>query len=303
MLSDPNLTYDEWWAIWGSSDVKVATKVWRRMRHNMSSDARAWWGPRIEATFSEGFATSGSTGLCAKIIIPLLMRVCGFDIKEWAETGFSHEYISSNSHVLEKSANWLRRLFPSVLAPFAGVPPNQIGPEFYTRGSFVRSFSTPNSAARNYFYRFYYEQEYKDQTCCPRTLQPMCFEALRTNAGCFEWHCAVQETTERVKPRSFTKLVLLDHMDWMPNSLVHDEWIALQRASIPGAKVLWRSAFTNMNAKPFFINLDIEDLSPRWYSKDRVKMMYPGTFLSYTQRSSSVCRRRAVSVPTGSVRS
>ena len=32
-----------------------------------------------------------------------------------------------------------------------------------------------------------------------------------------------------------------------------------------------------------FNNLDIDDLSPTWYSKDRVKM-YPGTFLSYMPR-------------------
>ena len=86
MLRDPNLTYEEWWAVWGSSDAKVATKVWKRMRHTMSSEARAWWDPRIESTFRNGFATSGSTGLCAKLVIPLLVWVCGFDIQKWAET-------------------------------------------------------------------------------------------------------------------------------------------------------------------------------------------------------------------------
>jgi S-adenosylmethionine:diacylglycerol 3-amino-3-carboxypropyl transferase len=77
---------------------------------------------------------------------------------------------------------------------------------------------------------------------------------------------------DRVKHRSFTKLVLLDHINWMPNFIVHDEWVALQRASFPGAQVLWFSAFTMMDDKPFFNNLDVEDLSPRWYSKDCVKM-------------------------------
>ena len=285
MLRDPNLTYDEWWAIWGSSDAETATKVWKRMRHTMSADARAWWDPRIQKTFAKGFATSGSTGFCAKMIIPFLMWMCGFDVQAWAETGFSHEYISKNSHVLERSAVWFRRLFPCILAPFAGVPPNQIGPEFYTTEfyeSILREiFLDPDFGSSNYFYRFYYEGGYKDQTCCPRTLQREYFEPLCANAGCFEWHHAtVQDTMERVKPHSFTKLVLLDHMDWMPNQLVHDEWVALQRATLPGAQILWRSAFTKMDDKPFFNNLDIEDLSPRWYSKDRVKM-YPGTFLSH----------------------
>jgi ubiquinone/menaquinone biosynthesis C-methylase UbiE len=285
MLRDPKLTYEEWWAIWGSSDAQVALRVWKRMRHTMSSSGRKWWDGRIERVFRKGFATSGSTGFAAKILIPFLMYLVGFDIKAWAETGFSHEYISQNSHMIERSAWWFRRLFPSVLAPFAGVPPNQIGPEFYTtefyEGILREIFLDPDFGTTNYFYRFYYDQGYKDQTCCPRTLQEKHFEALRANAGCFEWHHAtVQETMERVKPKSFTKLVLLDHMDWMPNNLVHEEWIALQRATVPGAQILWRSAFTKMDDKPFFNNVDVTDLSPQWYSKDRVKM-YPGTFMAH----------------------
>mmetsp|Transcript_51 Transcript_51/g.99 ORF Transcript_51/g.99 Transcript_51/m.99 type:complete len:706 (-) Transcript_51:255-2372(-) len=289
MLRDPQLTYDEWWAIWGSSDGQVALKVWKRMRHTMSSEARKWWDGRIPQKFEQGFATSGSTGYCAKHMIPFLMRMVGCDIDEWAKTGFSHEYVRQNIHILQRAAIWSKRLFPSVIAPFFGVPPNQIGPEFYTtefyEGILRGVFLDPEFGSSNYFYRFYFENGYKDPTCAPRTLQKKHFEALRSNAGCFEWHHAtVQDTMERVKPHSFTKLVLLDHMDWMPNEVVHDEWIALQRATVPGAQVLWRSAFTTMDDKPFFNNLDIEDLSPVWYPKDRVKM-YPGTFVSHMPRT------------------
>ena len=288
MLRDPNLTYDEWWAIWGLSDVDVTLKVWKRMRHTMSGAGRKWWDGRIERVFRNGFATSGSTGFIVKILIPYLMWVVGFNMREWAETGFSHDYISKNDQFFKRSAWWFRKLFPSILAPFAGVPANQIGPEFYTtefyEGILRQIFLDPDFGKTNYFYRFYCERRYKDQTCCPRTLQKQFFDALRANAGCFEWHHAtVQETMERCQPNSFTKLILLDHMDWMPNSLVHEEWIALQRATVPGAKILWRSAFTSMDDKPFFNNLDIFDLSPKWYSKDRVKT-YPGTFLSLMPR-------------------
>jgi ubiquinone/menaquinone biosynthesis C-methylase UbiE len=288
MLRDPDLTYDEWWGIWGSSDVAIAMKVWKRMRHTMSIAGRKWWDGRIERVFRNGYATSGSTGFAVKCLIPWLMYVVGFDLKAWAATGFSHEYIAKNTQMIENSAWWFRVLFPGLLAPFAGVPESQIGSEFYTvqfyEEIFREIFLDPDFGKTNYFYRFYYEKGYKDQTCCPRTLQPKHFDALRANAGCFEWHHAsVQETMERVKECEFTKLVLLDHMDWMPNEMVHDEWIALQRASVPGAMVLWRSAFTTNDDKPFFNNLDITDLSPEWYSKDRVKM-YPGTFCAYMPR-------------------
>ena len=59
MLRDPELTHEEWWAIWGSSDVVVTLKVWKRMRHTMSGQARMWWDPRIEKTFRKGFAKIG----------------------------------------------------------------------------------------------------------------------------------------------------------------------------------------------------------------------------------------------------
>jgi S-adenosylmethionine-diacylglycerol 3-amino-3-carboxypropyl transferase len=285
MLRDPNLTYEEWWSIWGSSDAAVAAKVWKRMRHTMSADARKWWDPRIVRTFAKGFATSGSCGFAAKWLIPSLMWLVGFDTKEWARNNWSHEYIAKHQYIVTKSARWFRWLFPTILAPFAGVPPNQIGPEFETTEFYEdmlrQIFLDPEFGKHNYFYRFYYEGGYKCQQCCPRTLQKEHFNALRSNAGCFEWHHAsVQQTMERVKPHTFTKLVLLDHMDWMPNSMVHDEWVAIQRASVPGAQILWRSAFKTMDDKPFFNNLPITDLSPEWYSKDRVKT-YPGTFVTY----------------------
>mmetsp|Transcript_17084 Transcript_17084/g.38419 ORF Transcript_17084/g.38419 Transcript_17084/m.38419 type:complete len:704 (+) Transcript_17084:283-2394(+) len=288
MLRDPKLTYEEWWGIWGDSDVETALKVWKRMRHTMSADGRKWWDGRMERVFRQGFATTGSTGFIVRAMLPLFMWVTGFNLREWAESGFSHEYMVRNARVLENSAKWFRWLFPGILAPFAGVPANQIGPEFYTtefyEGILKQIFLDPAFGKSNYFWRFYCERGYKDQTCCPRTLQREHFNALKENSGCFEWHHAtVQETMERVQAATFTKLVLLDHMDWMPNEMVHNEWIALQRATVPGAKILWRSAFTHNDDKPFFNNLDVNDLTPKWYAKDRVKM-YPGTFLSYMPR-------------------
>lgn len=284
MLRDPALTYEEWWSIWGDSDADVAVKVWKRMRHTVSTDARQWWDGRIESTFRNGFAQSGSSGFIVKCFLPYLLWWVGFDSKRWAETGFSHSYIKENAHFLTGAAKWFRRWFPKVLAPFAGVPENQIGPEFETVEFYEdilrEIFLDPDFGQHNYFYRFYFEGGYKCQRCCPRFLQREFFEKLCANASCFEWHHAtVQQTMERVKPHTFTKLILLDHMDWMPNNIVHDEWIALQRATAPGATVLWRSAFTTMDDKPFFNNVDVVDLSPSWYKMDRVKM-YPGTFMA-----------------------
>jgi hypothetical protein len=150
-------------------------RVWKRMRLTMSAGGRKLWDKRIERVFRKGFATSGSTGFAAKFVIPWLMWFVGFDIKAWASSGFSHEYIAQNSQIIERSAWWFRRLFPGILAPIAGVPPNQTGPEFYSVEFYEtilkEIFLDPEFGQTNYFYRFYYEKRYKDQSCCPRTLQ------------------------------------------------------------------------------------------------------------------------------------
>ena len=73
MLRDPKLTYEEWWGIWGDSDVAVALKVWKRMRHTMSAGGRKWWDGRIERVFRKGFVTTGSTGFATRLLIPFLM--------------------------------------------------------------------------------------------------------------------------------------------------------------------------------------------------------------------------------------
>jgi hypothetical protein len=64
MLRDPDLTYDEWWAIWGSSDAAVAMKVWKRMRHTLSVPDASGGMDVSNASFAK-FATSGSTGFAA----------------------------------------------------------------------------------------------------------------------------------------------------------------------------------------------------------------------------------------------
>jgi hypothetical protein len=79
MLRDPDLTYDEWWAI-GDLPVAVAMKVWKRMRHTLSVPDASGGMDVSNASFAR-IRHVGSTGFAAKFLIPWLMYVVGFDIR------------------------------------------------------------------------------------------------------------------------------------------------------------------------------------------------------------------------------
>ena len=276
MLEDPDLTHDEWWAVWGVSDADVALRVWRRMRHTLSFDAQTWWAPRLEATFRAGFAWSGACGWVARRLLPLVSWGVGWDYLAWREAEFSASY---GADAIRRGCRLLSWVMPRLVCPCIGVPVNQVTddfgrPEFYAD---ILTSITADQFRTNYFYRFYFEGRFPSHTCAPRTLQPQHFEALRRNVGCLEWHlCTVQQLMERTPPATFTKVVLLDHLDWMSEPEVAAEWAATQRASVPGALALWRSAGASL--PPWYqANLDVRAESPEWYARDRVKT-YLGTW-------------------------
>jgi S-adenosylmethionine-diacylglycerol 3-amino-3-carboxypropyl transferase len=105
----------------------------------------------------------------------------------------------------------------------------------------------------NYFWRVYIHGHYSPQ-CCPEYLKPKNFLALK--AGIVDSinpnTCTVTEFLHLNRDR-LTKLVLLDHMDWMssyyPEALV-EEWNAIIARSADNARVIFRSA----HRSPAYLN-------------------------------------------------
>jgi S-adenosylmethionine-diacylglycerol 3-amino-3-carboxypropyl transferase len=97
----------------------------------------------------------------------------------------------------------------------------------------------------NYFWRVYVHGHYA-RHCCPEYLKPTNFAALKAGLiDCVNLNtCAVTDFLHLTRER-LTKLVLLDHMDWMssyhPEALV-EEWNAILARAADGARVIFRSA-------------------------------------------------------------
>lgn len=97
----------------------------------------------------------------------------------------------------------------------------------------------------NHFWRLYLQGHYT-RDCCPTYLTPSGFEILKAGAvQRIEVHTATLTDHLRRDARPVSRLVLLDHMDWMSNAMpeaLAEEWHWLLRRATPGAIALFRSA-------------------------------------------------------------
>ncbi len=96
----------------------------------------------------------------------------------------------------------------------------------------------------NYFWRVYITGQYTPD-CCPEYLRPECFQRLKEGlADRVHVHTDSVEGFLRSSDQTFSRYVLLDHMDWLSTyrfHLLESEWQAILDRARPSARILWRS--------------------------------------------------------------
>lgn len=96
----------------------------------------------------------------------------------------------------------------------------------------------------NYFWRVYITGRYTPE-CCPEYLKADNFQRLKDGlVDRVHVHTASVERFLRETDQSFSRFVLLDHMDWLSSHdfhLLESEWDAILRRATSDARVLWRS--------------------------------------------------------------
>jgi S-adenosylmethionine-diacylglycerol 3-amino-3-carboxypropyl transferase len=107
--------------------------------------------------------------------------------------------------------------------------------------------------ATNHFWRVYLTGRYAPG-CSPRYLEPTGFARLKAGlADRIAPHTCTVTDFLRHAPEAPSKIVLLDHMDWMsgchPEALA-EEWSLLLDRARPGARAIFRSA----NARPHYLD-------------------------------------------------
>ena len=132
-----------------------------------------------------------------------------------------------------------------------GVPPRQynlIGSD--GRGMCEYAGATLNGAAMNtlmsndnYFYKVCLTGSFTKDSC-PEYLKESCFKKLKD--GLVENISVHTDYFGSVLAlRKYTKVILMDHVDWLNDDLVEQLAAGLEKQVVPGGRIIWRSASLN----------------------------------------------------------
>ena len=155
---------------------------------------------------------------------------------------------ASRIAALASMLNFTRRLW----CPLIAVPANQL---HLFDGNVVKIavdnlFLNTHIASDNYFYHGYMYGEYTRE-CCPRYLKPENWETLRKSVHRIDIRTGtLQDVAATYPDGTFTRYILLDHMDWMPMSMVLDEWAVFVVKARRDARFLWRSFASDLHIAP-----------------------------------------------------
>mmetsp|Transcript_4456 Transcript_4456/g.11182 ORF Transcript_4456/g.11182 Transcript_4456/m.11182 type:complete len:496 (+) Transcript_4456:132-1619(+) len=141
-------------------------------------------------------------------------------------------------------------------AMLAGVPSRQLELGLHRSDNFQTVFkriTETDLVNDNYFYYGYIAGEYSAK-CCPRYLKKENYEKLRAslNAGKLTlFEGTLVSALKHFDKTQFTVASLLDHMDWMPPSMINEELSWLQKRMGPnGMTLFWRSYSEHVHSAP-----------------------------------------------------
>lgn len=257
------LEFEDFFGFFGNGHHPDAKRIYRTaLRSELSPFAREYWDRRVGWFADDGpggsFYYHGLSGVVARgfrhylALRPALRR----GVDELLETRTLAEQRSVydtriHPHMWGRALNWV--LSQGVTMSLLGVPgPQKREVEMQHAGGvagFVREaieyVFRDLPLQSNYFWTLYLRGRYS-LDCCPEYLKPALFGALKGGlAGRIEVHTSTVTEFLRSTRGPITRLVLLDHMDWMscylPEALC-EEWEAILERANPGARLILRSA-------------------------------------------------------------
>jgi len=269
---------------------------WKSLRKSMPHFATRYWDKKIDyfmgGLIRPSFYFRGSSGLFAWFFYQAIQK--NNQIKSNVQKMWT-------SATLEEQAEYWIKIKPSLFklikqafntSPMAmtliGVPESQSNIVTsnsknniisYLENMLDHTFSKL-SVKDNYFWYVYCFGKYS-KNCQPNYLKEDNFELLNKNT--YKIRSYTQSVTEFLKerPGQYTHFILLDHMDWMVKNEkeeIKKEWKQILKNSIPGTKILLRSAYEQIDFIPDFAKERLvfdDEKAKAEHLKDRV-----GTYAS-----------------------
>jgi S-adenosylmethionine-diacylglycerol 3-amino-3-carboxypropyl transferase len=296
------LDHGAFWELFGAGRSRLARQMYHEaIRPRLAPRWRRFWDRHVGFFDGRGWRDSfyyrGSWGFLAWLLVGYWRHGRGIDGA--LEALFEATSLEQQRHLYETCVRdrawtpWLDRFNAGELTQMLmGIP--------WRQRQFILSY--PGGLARwcreileavlteiplrtNYFMRVYALGAYAPE-CCPEYLKPNNFERLK--GGLLDRltvHTAtVTDYLRRAEP-GISRFVLLDHMDWLDEAALAEEWELLLGRALPGARAIFRSALLRVNyldpVRVRFRGRDAtlgellrydRDLADRLHRRDRVHM-------------------------------
>lgn len=256
------LDYGSFFQLFGEGRLKGWEQVYTgKLRGELSDRTRAYWDRRLKFFSGEGrrrsFYFYGASGTFALIINKYIDRVA--KVRDsitslLAATDVDEQralYEALREPFWRPVLRWMIRR--DVMLSLVGVPRTQRRQlELHYEGGIGKFVEDAVEAVfcqlplqDNYFWRVYLTGSYTPE-CCPSYLREENFEALKAGrVDCIETKTSTVLGFLEQYQGTISRYVLLDHMDWLWDSMrevLAQEWQAIVDRAAPNARLLWRSA-------------------------------------------------------------
>ena len=295
-------THEQFFQLFAHSKRRLFDALYpQTLRPLLSPSAQRFWDDNA-GNFFDDFFYAGASGGLARILCWLTWL---FGLQPLIRAFLTCKTVEEQAALCDAHEPKIARLircFDALLpafCPLAGVPASQLrlatdDPEqtqSIIRVFLTRIFWKTHIAQDNYFYYAYLFGRYSRQ-CCPRYLRPENFEALKAAASRVTVKTALlHEAANEYPDGYFTGMILLDHMDWLSEEQIQQEWGVFSKKLHPEkGRVLWRS-FAQQQRWPMlkFLNFNKAAVDKAEAdTPDRVGM-YNSTHLATMPPGTSIC--------------
>ncbi len=275
----------------GVGKSKYFIQTYAKIRNELTAPSKSFWDQRINyfSPNGKGLFYSGGTGLFARFLNQTLNRK---NLRDSVERLVFEENKEIRIELFDKIERTLWNGFESKLwksplvLSLAGVPKSQreaVGDINEFMKNALRTIFVTQSASTNYFWRVYLEGHFS-RDCCPDYLKADNFDLLQSNIN--KLHISTGGISDFLDKtdNQFTHTVLLDYMDWLVvnnENQLNMNWEKLLLKSFPESKILFRTAYHNVDFIPEYISskMSIKKIDQDWVSKNDKVGTYSGTYL------------------------
>ena len=254
------LDYQDFFKMFGIGRYEgIRTVYEQKLRNHLNLWSQEFWDRKIKFFDNRRntFYYRGTSGSFARLMRMYIERV--IKVRDPIDHLFSAKTVEEQQRVYKEE---LKDRFWTGFLKFAlnrdttlsmlGVPKAQRRQiEYQYEGGIVKymqdcleSVFTKLPIHDNYFWRVYLYGSYTPE-CCPEYLKEANYEALRNGlADRVTTHTKSVQAFLEGHDGQISKVILLDHMDWLSDKffpLLESEWQAIVEKAAPNAKIIWRS--------------------------------------------------------------